>query len=927
MQEFLYTTLVLFPFFFIGFLVSPVFKYMKMIMIIIQLIFSFILVSKNFYKKHSLYSAPRVKYIQSLDFYPINYIYKTNSINGTFINISYDTMSNNKFSLIQTKKYSTQCLEYYFIQKNEACPITDIKFDNKFSKIYQDSIQISHNEYLYYTNQNKLGKLYKSFYYSKFERIKEDVFTNEDINKIARKEFNKISNPILNFKYFINFFDVICPMLIITSLCFSFFEPVDDLKLGVLRIMNISMQIIILIIYIVRFYKFIKVKQCLFDNEDIYKNDSYFSNKNFNKDSFPLALSINLFIINILYIACPNHELCLKVPKNFLSFDSDYVFYFFIIFFFISKFIFEIFDLVNDKKINIAYNNIIYNWKLSPMKSINLAYIENKDLGHNVTWKGCIFQMEQLLDYNYINIFSSNNSKLCGKDNYENELYFPQNVDCPINDIFISEINEDLPDYKKLKLDNSNYLYYTNQSTEGKIVIDLRIGYASEIPLNPMGYLNYNYYSIPFYEELDFVDNKYLYSINYLGINSSAISGDKIKKFEKKIAIYKSLYITKIVFLCIEYICLFFILIMFIFKSSFEKCCLNSVKEGTVGILYFFAILINLIYFIIIIVCLDYHRKYVTNFMNKINFDLTNHKNDYKWNVAVLIHFLFAGIYAFLYFVFENKFEFNNSNYNSYSFSKENRCRNSLYISKFSNEFSGSERQIEESKKTIKDLNTKISTLNQKINDLTKERDEMPKKIEEEKKKLREDLKKQYIEDKKKIEEKYEKEKGEKDKTIKDLNQKLTDGKNKSEKSILDLNQKLNEEKNSNEKYKKIIKEKDKEIAIIIENNKQLLESNNKYKKVANALNSSISFNLSENEKLISIIIQSQDQVINNPIICKNSHKFNEVENLLYEKFPDYKKSLNVFLLGSKTINNKLTLDENKIKDGDIITMTIFDDN
>ena len=117
MLEFLYTTLVLFAFFFIGFLVIPVFKYMKMIMIIIQLIFSFILVSNNFYKKHSLYSASRVQYIQSLDFYPINNIYRADNINETFIKISYDTISDNKFSIIQTEKYSTQCLEHYFIKK------------------------------------------------------------------------------------------------------------------------------------------------------------------------------------------------------------------------------------------------------------------------------------------------------------------------------------------------------------------------------------------------------------------------------------------------------------------------------------------------------------------------------------------------------------------------------------------------------------------------------------------------------------------------------------------------------------------------------------------------------------------------------------------------------------------------------------------
>lgn len=150
-------------------------------------------------------------------------------------------------------------------------------------------------------------------------------------------------------------------MLIITSLCFSFFEHADDLKLGMLRISNILLQLIILIIYIVRFNKFIEVKHFLFDNEDIYKNSSYYPHKVFNIDSFPLALSIDIFIINTLYIAFPNHELCLKVPKNFLSFDKETIILFYIIFFFVSKFIFEILDFVNDAKIINTYNDLIDN--------------------------------------------------------------------------------------------------------------------------------------------------------------------------------------------------------------------------------------------------------------------------------------------------------------------------------------------------------------------------------------------------------------------------------------------------------------------------------------------------------------------------------------------------------------------------------------
>ena len=104
MLEFLYTTLVLLVFCFLVFIIFPAFKYAKMVMIVMQLIFSFILVSKNFYKNYDLYDSPRVQYIQSTNFYPINSLYKTYDINE---DISYNTMNDNKFSLIQSEKYPT----------------------------------------------------------------------------------------------------------------------------------------------------------------------------------------------------------------------------------------------------------------------------------------------------------------------------------------------------------------------------------------------------------------------------------------------------------------------------------------------------------------------------------------------------------------------------------------------------------------------------------------------------------------------------------------------------------------------------------------------------------------------------------------------------------------------------------------------------
>ena len=756
--------------------------------------------------------------------------------------------------------------------------LTDIIFEEKPSNIYQNFIDINNNEYLYYTNQNKLGKLYKSFNYVDFKEKKEDVLSHEEIDKIARKEFNKISNPILDFKYFIQFFDTICPMLIITSLCFSFFEHADDLKLGVLRVLNILLQLIILIIYIIRFNKFIEVKNFLFDNEDIYKNDTYFPHKVFNIDSFPLALSINIFIINTLYIAFPNHELCLKVSKNFLSFERETIIYFYIIFFFVSKFIFEIFDFVNDAKIINTYKNLIKNWELPPIKSIDLlTSIEKEESYNHLRWKDYIFQMERLNSYDYMNIYSSGYSKLCGKDNFGNNLYFPQNIDCPINDIFISESYDYLSGYSRLKLNYTHYLYYTNQLTEGKVLIDLRSSYNDDISLNPDKDSESYYFSTPFYEKIDF-DSKYLYSINYLGVNSSLISKSEVKKFKKKMDIYNSLYISKIVFFCIEYILIIITFIAFVFEV-FENCCYSSTSNLVILILVIITGVLYLLYFILIIVCLDFNRKYVLNFLNKINIDYKNRKIDYKWNVAVLFHSLFALIYVISYLIFEEKFEFYRHNYNDVSSSNRNKKRNISDIVIYNrNDTTNYVQKIKELKTKITGLNSEITNLNKKIVDITKERDILKKNNKE---------------------------------NIKD-NSTLKN-------TILDY-----KEVDDVEELKRIIKEKDDEIALLKENNKNLLENINEHKTVATALKKSITFNLNEGERLMCVIILSSDQKVHYPIICKSKQKFNEVENLLYDKFPEYKKGEYYFLLNGDKINKSMTLEENKIKDGAIITMTKY---
>lgn len=83
---------------------------------------------------------------------------------------------------------------------------------------------------------------------------------------------------------------------------------------------------------------------------------------------------------------------------------------------------------------------------------------------------------------------------------------------------------------------------------------------------------------------------------------------------------------------------------------------------------------------------------------------------------------------------------------------------------------------------------------------------------------------------------------------------------------------------------------------------------------------------LSENEKLMSIIINSSDQKIQHSIICKNTDKFIKIEAILYKEYPEYEELSNYFLSNGKKISKFKTLEENKIKNSDIITLFLVDE-
>ena len=128
-----------------------------------------------------------------------------------------------------------------------------------------------------------------------------------------------------------------------------------------------------------------------------------------------------------------------------------------------------------------------------------------------------------------------------------------------------------------------------------------------------------------------------------------------------------------------------------------------------------------------------------------------------------------------------------------------------------------------------------------------------------------------------------------------------------SKNKIKEFNEKLNQKSLKISELNENIKEKDKLIK--------------EYKsKISN-----FPFEISSGEKLISIIFISFDESIVFPILCKNTDIFSFIEKKFYEKYSEYKNLDNDFLLNGKRINGNISIDENNIKNNDIIT--IFNKN
>lgn len=76
-------------------------------------------------------------------------------------------------------------------------------------------------------------------------------------------------------------------------------------------------------------------------------------------------------------------------------------------------------------------------------------------------------------------------------------------------------------------------------------------------------------------------------------------------------------------------------------------------------------------------------------------------------------------------------------------------------------------------------------------------------------------------------------------------------------------------------------------------------------------------------DDIIVINFKSTDNRVNKRMECKSSDLFVTAEKKLYENYPQYRNTNNIFTANGKSVKRFLSLEENKIKNSDIILLNV----
>ena len=676
-------------------------SFSKNMLIIIQFILNFILFANLYYKKHIIWKDEEYAFVHKLPFSPINNI---ELLDNEELNIS--SLNDYTFSTIPTRDFQKKCRNYFYI-KSDLCPISHI-FTENISQNYENytRINISNDLYLYYTRNNDHELLYEetiSFIYNLNSSSYNFSFTNfyEEHMPTDREIFNAFNNFKIYNQYFL-FFHL---SLLTFSILYLNIESCNDEKISYFKFINIIIQIIIVILSGYRYIKFKKIKNILLNNiyENISTKNDYLPEKFFNIDSIILGVAITILLIYIILLifpkkciidieemGIPDYNLNYLYEEEYKDLKIVYLFAPFIL----TSIIFITISFINDWEIRKKSNNLFYNWNTSPLRLIKLTTSETYELAiihydkgpssgkqKYYGWKYNNFKIERLKNFDYNKLYQNNKGKICGKDNFGNNLYFPENIDCPINDIIVTNSNLEKnisSDYNKLDLGNI-FLYYTNKNIEGQIIIDLKVSYSNlfELDLGNTNELcsqdllkddNYkckSYYKlggkIPFSKKIDswykskFFNkgenmnyynksentNIYLYSINYLGINSTALPEKNIIDNKKYFEKYNDLAIAKFVFFVLNIV--LYPLMVYIYRID---------KSGAICTLIF-AFILFVVNNLLISFSLYINLNYIDNFLNKINKDFECNKTEFYLDIVLLSC---NAIFFFAFFFINIKF-------------------------------------------------------------------------------------------------------------------------------------------------------------------------------------------------------------------------------------------------------------------------------
>ena len=582
----------------------------------------------------------------------------------TKIKFKFERLVGQKFKYYKEDEYTKQCLKNYFIKSYEECPITDIiiqKEKNNTLLGYNYNEKKFHNIYFYYTNNKLDGKIYTNIetlsynylnkgidinindnnYYVFFD-TKSYLYSNyktDETNETSQTDFSENKEELINDLDFALYTYIICFILLSICFMYSFCEPWNSKLYNYYTVITWIIYIINMVLFIVRYTKIIKIKKLCYSCDETYL-------KYLKADMMPLALSIAIILIYILYLITPK-----ECHFNHNQFEEAY---------YINKYIEphpkDDGDIIK-KNMNIFY--LLYPLDVIFIVIFILVVINDNRIKNNYkeqNFKEKSFENENeeknyiYLTTNFSNCSSSEtniyfkddlyekNGKICGKDINGIDLYVPKYKECPINDIYLGLEGDEKQGYSKIYCYYKGfYLFYTNTNTEGRIIESLHSHYYSDDDEDDE---DDNYYDNYYYEK-----NNSTYEY-YLGVNlmlENKNTNNKNINFNDTIKNLEENYINLKKFNIGKYILFAFFIIFIIFFSVLLILDDPQIAFLGCGI---FILIFSFIFVIICIICLNYKIKYIKNVNSLL--EINNYE---KYGYIPDILLVILALYFFIYFI------------------------------------------------------------------------------------------------------------------------------------------------------------------------------------------------------------------------------------------------------------------------------------